>query len=161
MEPLSALGVAAAAVQFLDFGSGIISDFQEIYKSPQGQTRELVELSTVSKDLAGLAGEIEAKLNSARLRKISEDGGSSITAATTDSEEVFYRLCGSCREIGTEIQERVSALQAKGTSKLRLTASSFYVALKAVCSENEIRNVKTRLYQVRQQMMMAILVHFW
>ncbi len=163
MDPLSALGVASAAVQFLDFGSSVFSDFKEIYESSSGQSREVVELSTFSDDLARLAGEIEVRLNNARLQKSSryEKGGSGVAETVTGSEEIFYRLCRSCREIEAEIQQRVAALRATGSNTLKLFTSGFITAIKTVWSENEIRKFKERLYQVRQQMMMTILVHFW
>jgi hypothetical protein len=44
LDPFSALSVAAAVVQFVDYGTGLISKAVEIYKSPDGEPEDVVAL---------------------------------------------------------------------------------------------------------------------
>ena len=62
MDPVSALGVAAAAVQFVDFGSRLLSNTLETYKNATGQSTRNMELSVISQDLVLLATEVETLL---------------------------------------------------------------------------------------------------
>lgn len=51
MDPLSALGAAAAVTQFVDYTITIMTDTREIIKSLDGQTARHIELSSIAKDL--------------------------------------------------------------------------------------------------------------
>lgn len=149
MDPLSALSVAAAVVQFVDYGTRILTDAREIYKSSWGQTPKNLELSTVAIDLSQLSDEVDSRSSRLSLEKGRE------------SEEVFLRLCRECKEISDDLQGSLTKLQARGTNRLELTASSLFVALKGVWSAKKVEKLKERLNQVRQQMMMAVLVFLW
>ncbi|KAI1423282.1 hypothetical protein F5Y12DRAFT_798597 [Xylaria sp. FL1777] len=151
MDPLSALGVAAAAVQFLDFGCRVLADTRKIYKSSTGSSTQSVELWTVSRDLVTLTTEVEAKLGAAKWE--TENAGA--------SEQVFVRLCDECRDISRELQDMISKVQAKGITKLKLAMASFVQALNGMHSPAKIEQLKERLNQARQQMMMAVLVFLW
>ncbi|KAI8956112.1 hypothetical protein F4801DRAFT_586227 [Xylaria longipes] len=151
MDPLSALGVAAAAVQFLDFGCRVLADAREIYKSKTDSDPESVELWKVSRDLMELITEVELKLGDAKWE----------TETAGASEQVFVRLCGECRDISRELQDMISNVQAKGTTKLTLAMVSFVHALNGAQSPAKIEQLKERLNQARQQMMMAVLVFLW
>lgn len=48
MEPLSALAVACAVIQFVDFGSKLIGTGLEVYKSPNGAPEEAIEIETLA-----------------------------------------------------------------------------------------------------------------
>lgn len=49
MDPLSALSVAAAVVQFVDYGTRLVSKTRELYKSTQGALTTNIELEAASK----------------------------------------------------------------------------------------------------------------
>ena len=59
MEPLSALAIASAVVQFVDFGAKVFSKSVDFYNSTEGSLPTNVELSSIVEDLslisAGLA----------------------------------------------------------------------------------------------------------
>ena len=54
MDPLSALSVAAAVVQFVDYSSRMVSKSREIYKSADGALAENIDLEVASKCLQRL-----------------------------------------------------------------------------------------------------------
>lgn len=51
MDPLSIPSVAAATVQFLDFGTRLSIETRETYMSSVGLKRKKMELSAVAKDV--------------------------------------------------------------------------------------------------------------
>ncbi|KAI1747396.1 hypothetical protein F4782DRAFT_521226 [Xylaria castorea] len=55
----------------------------------------------------------------------------------------------------------ISKVQAKGTTKLKLAMVSFVEALNGAQSLAKVEQLKERLNQARQQMMMAVLVFLW
>jgi hypothetical protein len=108
MEPLSALSIAAAVVQFADFGFRLIKSAHELYKSPSGQRLEYIELSTVSQDLSHLANAVKTKQR--------ENDGSAINP--------FLRLCDQCESTNSELQDMLNKLRARGSTKISLAVDS-------------------------------------
>jgi hypothetical protein len=56
LDPFTALNIAAAVVQFVDFGSKILSDSYAIYKS--SSTSEHEDIKSITTDLATLTDRI-------------------------------------------------------------------------------------------------------
>ncbi|KAK4443384.1 hypothetical protein QBC34DRAFT_417209 [Podospora aff. communis PSN243] len=160
MEPLSALSVAAAAVQFLDFGSRLISDARQIYCSSQGMSPEFVELSRVAQDLSTLATDIDKKLHAVGLSGVPVgpyDSGDK----QGEPERALYRLCLECKEIEAELQGAIRNLQARGTTKLQLAVNSFVVSCRGLIFTKPIDGLMGRLHGTRSQLTIALLVVFW
>jgi len=109
MEPLSALSVAAAAVQFLDFGAQLIGDARKIYSSSRGLTPEFIELSQVAKDLSTLSAAIDAKMQASKLGESEHQTPAGMQA---ESEQTLLRLCHECKAIEAELQATLGKLQA-------------------------------------------------
>jgi hypothetical protein len=63
LDPFTALNLAAAVVQFVDFGSKILSDSSAIYKS--GSTSEREDIKSITMNLAALADRIRHDLEPA------------------------------------------------------------------------------------------------
>jgi hypothetical protein len=51
MDPLSAIGLASAIIQFVDFGSKILVTGYETYHSVHGTTNENIELESLTRSL--------------------------------------------------------------------------------------------------------------
>jgi len=145
MDPLSALSFSAAVVQFADFGSRLLKNAHETYTSSSGQASELVELSIVSKDLANLAENVESRL----------------TGDNEASEGIFRRLCRDCRQSHDELQDILHRLQARGSNRLAMAASSLTTALRKVAAAGEIERLSGQLSRIRQQMMAELLSSLW
>jgi hypothetical protein len=64
LDPFSALGVAANVVQFIDFGSKLISESHEIYKSATGTSTGMVELEMIYVDLNKFTKNLQLPNNS-------------------------------------------------------------------------------------------------
>ncbi|EHK40223.1 hypothetical protein TRIATDRAFT_41622, partial [Trichoderma atroviride IMI 206040] len=141
MDAVSALGVAAAVVQFADFGYRLIKRAHELYKSPTGQYLEHIELSVVSQDLLRLADDIGAKLG--------ENKGS--------AAEIYVRLHGECMSTNDELQSILSKLEAKGSTKIKLAADIIRAMFREVAAASDIEKLANRLGEIRQQMNVAML----
>lgn len=141
MDPVSALGVAAAVVQFADFGFRFIRSAVELYKSPTGEKPEYIELSLVSQDLSRFADAIGSKLG--------EDKGL--------AGEVFLRLHGECMSTNKELQRSLNKLKAKGSTKIELAADGLRAAFREVGAAGDIEKLADRLDEIRQQMNVAVL----
>ncbi|KAH7159593.1 hypothetical protein B0J13DRAFT_539221 [Dactylonectria estremocensis] len=160
MEPLSALGVAAAAVQFLDFGSRVFLDARDIWKSSPSQAPRNTELSEIARNLSSLMNEVDRKLQAAQIKQARKEGA---TGAGLDeqSQVMFARLCSECNDVCKELQECLSKLKTQGKEGLKHAADSLIVAVKGVWSASKIEGLKDRIRQLRDQIMMAALVIVW
>lgn len=99
MDPSSALGVVAAVVQFVDFGSRLIQDTREIYKEINGQPTETSTLSVVAEDISALMNDVEQKF--AAIEPVSQD----------HTQRVFIRLCRECNDISQKLKGALSDIQ--------------------------------------------------
>jgi hypothetical protein len=155
MDSLSALSVAAAVVQFVDFGSRVLSDACHIYESSSGQTSVNLELSTATDDLSRLMDDVQSKAEKAKsLNTAGPDG-------LDDSEEIFLRLCRECKEISGKLRHSLEKFRASGANKIDLAVKSVLLSVKGVMAENDIKTLKDRLGQIREQMKLAVLIFLW
>ncbi|KUJ09002.1 uncharacterized protein LY89DRAFT_741301 [Mollisia scopiformis] len=154
LDPVSAIGVAAAVIQFVEFGGHLLSDAYEIYTSPSGQKAEHVTNATLTKDMGQLARQVDQKS-----RSLSQHGQQS------DSEAQLLKLCGECKNISNDLLAALGILRLRGTSSFSFNRSeisrSFKVALRGMWSEKKIDKMGKELIRIKQQMMMAILVCVW
>ena len=153
MDPTSALSVAAAVVQLVDFGRSLLSGTLEIYNSASGLTNKSSDIAAIASDLSALSKEVEDRLSATQS-----------TAATASlSEDIFVRLCGDCRAIADELQDAVSTVQAKinSSSKYARLTYSFLSVLREKWSTNDIESIHGRLKEVQQRITTAVLVFLW
>jgi hypothetical protein len=82
MDPVTALGIAAAVAQFIQFGSSLASQASRIYRSSDGALLENIECESQSRRLKDLC---EGMRNS--------------------SGEALKEVCEGCLEVAGELQE--------------------------------------------------------
>ncbi|KAI0505287.1 hypothetical protein F5B22DRAFT_532208 [Xylaria bambusicola] len=158
MDPLTILSVAAAVAQFLDFASGIIVNTKEAYESSVGQSQNDIELSKIARDLSSLTHNLSSKMS-----KLMQDDNSENAVLEVEREaiDILLRLCRESKAINKEIQAILTKLRVQGTTKIRLAAESFVVALRRVWSADKIQHLEHRLDENRKQITMAMLVVSW
>ena len=154
MDPLSALSIAAAVVQFVEFGSNIVKGAHDAYKSASNPTTKDYNVVIDSHDLSRLVENIESKLNEGHSTR-----GETYprTRDIESSEDIFRRLCNDCEEVASSLEHIFSKIRPQGKSKLTLAASSLASELKKVVKAGEIEKLADRLSLVRQQVMMTVL----
>ncbi|KAI3317150.1 hypothetical protein HD806DRAFT_541551 [Xylariaceae sp. AK1471] len=151
MDPLTAVSLAAAVVQFTDYGVRLLSEGVRVYKSVSGMTSDVVELTTIAQDLGHLSQSIQEK--SSQLTDPRKP--------ISESEQSLLRLCGTCQNVSAELATAVSRLQTQSTKKLNLAVESFEVALRKFWARDRIVDLRNRLSEIRQQMMMAMMMYLW
>ena len=154
MDPVTALGLAAAVVQFVDFGSQVLTKTSDIYRSGGLGHPDDDDLETVSKDMARLTERLNASL---------ETSSSAKGAKLSAEEQEFQQLCQECNQIAYQLSGVLASLnppQAKRWQKSSKPRKweSFYQALKSVLAEEEIDHLRKRLDGFRQQLIIHILV---
>ncbi|KAK5657414.1 hypothetical protein OQA88_2984 [Cercophora sp. LCS_1] len=103
MEALAAVGVAAAAVQFLDFGSRLLAKSWEACRTRSGSVVAATKLSRVAADLHGLAVDVR----DASVRFSAECHGNA-------ADGHFIRLCAECEGIVADFEFMFERLRKTG-----------------------------------------------
>lgn len=88
MDPVSALGVAASVVQFVDFASSLVCSTYEIYKSASGGSAASVDLETITISLKTLTIDVQKSLDRAASGK---------ELSTSDLE--LKKVCSDCHAV--------------------------------------------------------------
>jgi hypothetical protein len=140
LDPLSALSVAASAVQFIDFARIIVCKSKALYLSTDGLLQENKRTETVTMRLKELAERVKALENPPL---------SNSDANPTDSR--LQPICMECGCISTELLQRLHQLKVPHQSKHRKW-KSFRQALKSVWSKRELDNMANRLSELRSEL---------
>lgn len=127
----------------------MFSETYKIYNSAPLQTLKNAEWAGAVKDLSIMFAEVEENIGLLGL------------PVSGSHEETFLRLCRECKAVNKEFQPALLKLQARGRNKLDLAASSVAKAIKTIWSSDKISEMQERLNQVRQQMIMAVLMFLW
>ena len=136
MEPLSALSVASAVVQMVDFGAKLFSKSVELYKSAEGSLPVNVEISSIVEDLS----QISAGLVTSHGLKEEQ---------LTEDEVALIRLASQCNTLAHEL---LSGLQRLVVQNPDRRWESVYKAVKAMWKEKKIHETQERLNAFRSEL---------
>ncbi|KAK3303689.1 uncharacterized protein B0T15DRAFT_576983 [Chaetomium strumarium] len=159
MDPLSALSIAAAGVQFVDVGTRLLSDVVEICKSATGQTERVLTLRRLASDLDALTSRIEEKGSQIQLNSL-----------PGSPDCMFLEACRQCKEVSKELADIMQALGLRpvahrSTFKLEFKFRSAAVKLAAagrhIVSESKIKDLTSKLMALQAQMQTAALFALW
>ena len=139
MEPLtlSAIGLAGNIIQFVDFGTKVVSIAAEIHKSSTGSLREHEELDLVVKDLEQQC----STLNSALL---------------ASGDPLMGELLASCKAIATELA--VILGQVKQPQNRRGIAATVRGSFRVLRSTSRIKDLERRLDRIRAEICARLLI---
>lgn len=130
MDPLTALSLAAAVAQFVDFGFKVLGNAREVYGSLSGATEEDRSLENAARETQHLAGKLVVpKLES-----------------MTDEDRLLHGLAAECRTLSTQVLALLDKIKAKN-SKSKL--DSVLAAVKSKHYEKEKLGLQRRLEQCR------------
>lgn len=139
MEPLSAVGLAASILQFVEFTAKLINKGNEIRSSIEGTTAENRDLETAARSLVLLTRQISSRFPS---------------QPKTPVDEVIHDLAASCEVIANEL---ISALdKLKSSDKRKWTG--VVDALRTVMAKDNIDNLRDRVEKCRTGIQTALLV---
>lgn len=143
MEPFSALSVATAAIQFIDFTGKIVSGTWKIYKLDPGHSQEYSDIRTITNSLTGLTADLRSSI------------GNPDKTLCSDQDKQIEDLGERCFELGEELISVLDRLESQ--SRHRLWAS-FKQALATVWNQKQIDSLHKTLESLRRQISIHILV---
>jgi hypothetical protein len=138
MDPVSACGVAASVVQFINFTETLLRGTYEIYKSatPTGDTKINCDLMNVTTSLKTLNDDLLSSLS----QRISD--GKSLS----HHEIRIGRVCEECNEIAGQLISKLKKLRSQKKHNLW---ESFRKALQTVWNKRAIEVLELRLHSFR------------
>jgi hypothetical protein len=139
MDPLTALSIAASVVQFVDYGTKLLSKGRELYKSADGALSENVELEGASSRLNLLSSDLQKSLR----------GGGQ--GAVNERDEALETICKGCIEVSEDLTARLKKLMLPSDQKHRVW-ESFKLTLKTVLSKEKIEEADLKLAKLRSEL---------
>lgn len=137
MEPVVAVGLAAAIVSFIQFSSGLIKDINDIQKSANGVTTENATVETVLGDLNDLAGRLAC-----------DDLGE------TENAKALRRLAAECSKLASRLMALLDTL------RVREGKNSKWQSVKAkwasMMSEKEVQMIDKRLEKYQTEISLRL-----
>ncbi|CAM1508424.1 Fc.00g052720.m01.CDS01 [Cosmosporella sp. VM-42] len=144
LETLSAIGLAANVLQFLDYGWKLLSESREIFHSASGVTAENAGLETIAASLSILSD------------KLTIPSVYSSTGRRLD-EEAIRKIAVSSKAIADELLSSIRALKRPNGRHRRW--ASVRQALEGIWNKDKIDQLATRLKDMRSQLSTHILAH--
>jgi hypothetical protein len=139
MDPLTALSLAGNLVQFVDFGSRLLSEGRELYKSTSGALKANDELELVTLDLRTLVLKLR-RSNFSTEDTVHTDGG-------LKSGSSFEKMCNEAATIAEDLIGKLEKLKVTGKHRLWKTIRQ---AIKSEWSKGEIDSLVKRLMSFKQ-----------
>jgi hypothetical protein len=143
LDPLSALSVAASAVQFLDFLGKVVGNTVKLYRAKNKKIPDSVDFNL--QDLTKALVRHNDKLVQS-IKSVNNLG---------DEEQELARLCEGCNRLAGNLITALQRLQHTGRNEIW---ESFVIALRAIWNEKEIDSMHRQLDSCRSQISMCI--HF-
>ena len=145
MDPLSALSLAGTIVQFVDFGSKLLSESSQLYKSSLGKLEAHEELELVTGDLQCVIVKLRETFN-----LVSGEPCGPLQQNDQFQEDSFHKICEEALEIADELLNRLKRLKVKD-GKYRAW-ESLKAAVKIAWSKEEISSLRQRLSIFRESL---------
>jgi hypothetical protein len=153
MDPLTALSVAGNIIQFVDFGSKLVSKTRQIYKSKDGRLSDKVLTEDLAIDLDLISQNLRESLRENRLFNAQGQ------VEFSEDDEALDELCRRCNEIAAKLIAHLDKLKVEGSSRHR-NWESFKKALRASWSHEELDLLVAQLNEVRSEIELRVLVSF-
>ncbi|KAH7418606.1 hypothetical protein BKA64DRAFT_635725 [Cadophora sp. MPI-SDFR-AT-0126] len=139
MDPLSALSVAGTIIQFVDFGTRVLSSGMELYRSTKGSLNVSEELELVTGDLQAVLMKLRA--NAGPVASIPPVPQSS--AEIDEHRDSFLEICNNATSIAGELLHKLNGLKVKDGK--HCVWQTLRAAVKTAWSKDEISELKERL----------------
>ncbi|KAI9650418.1 hypothetical protein NHQ30_000432 [Ciborinia camelliae] len=142
LDPFSALSLASSIVQFVDFGSKVISSAAELHHSSEGALANNLELSTIVSDLNSISNNLAARHSQQEIQTYSKD------------EQALIGLASQCKELSDKLLHDLDDLRIKGSHKIWASARQ---AIRSLWKEAYIAKTSKRLDEFRNELTLRFL----
>jgi hypothetical protein len=154
MDPLSALSVAATIIQFVDFGTKMLSDGIELYKSAQGSLKASEELKLVTGDLQAVL--VKLRANAGPENSILSAPSPQSQAEIDEHRDSFLEICNNATLIAREILRKLNDLKVKD-GKYRVL-QTLKTVIRTAWSKDEISALRERLSSLSESLTPRLLL---
>ncbi|KAL8294857.1 hypothetical protein RB597_008297 [Gaeumannomyces tritici] len=148
LDPVTAVGLGAGTLQFIDFTAKPVGTGREIAQSVNGATVEYCDIEAIARSLIWLVGQVSDA-------KRSWDGAYWSERFRSAGDLEIDRLATGCEEVAAELLGALEALKIVGKRTVWRTTMQ---ALKTVWIEGKISTIRTRLEDYRMGIHTALLV---
>jgi len=139
MDPLTAVGLGANVIQFLEFVTKLVSVGREIGESTHGATVENADLEAVTRSIVWLNGRVvESKSQW-------QEKSRSRSAATSPAQGMAF-LVSACDDVATQLLEVLDKLKAGNKHR---AWKGIVQAFKTIWTKGQIDSLRNRLDQYR------------
>lgn len=149
VDPISALSVAAAAVQFVDFSRKLVSKSRELYNSLDGVLRDNAQTETVTMRLKAMVLELQPPRRPAN--------STARNASAPKASPRLQKICAECNEVSEELVDHLRRLKVPDGS-VGCKWKSFRQALKSVWSKQDVDALSQRLASLRAEIDTEVLI---
>ena len=164
MDPLSALGLAAAAAQFFAYGVKLVSGTVQRYQSIAGASEEQLDLESTTKRLCHFVNQLDLSVGGQDQQPQPQPGacdgdGSALLRSTLNQQahsaqssqyeiEIKF-IVQNCRELAQELLELLEDLKVKGKHRL---VKSFLLAAKSIGKDEKAQKLRDRLLAAQSEL---------
>ena len=143
---MTAVSLASAVVQFVDFSCKIVSKSKQLNAAARGGGMEANNSEIVTRDLLKLSENMKEKLSHA----VGDESPS-------EDDQALEEICTRCIGVSETLLARLEKLKVQqGDGKWRLTLQ----ATRSVWSEKELDELSRQLTTFRSQLELRVLVSF-
>lgn len=138
IDPLTAVSLASAIVQFIDFSSKIVSKGYDVYQTADGVLPYNRRLQESIDRVDGLCVDLSSPVTS--------------NSAISQNEQAIRAVSKQCIDVAGELRAALVKLQANPKS----VSSSLRKALKSVWSDKELRSLEKRLASLYTELQLCL-----
>lgn len=136
VEAVAAFSVAASIIQFIDFGSKLMSRIWQFYKSSRKSEEALPDVQRITADLLDVLKRVDIPDNE-----------------NNEADNGLQQLVVECHNVATDLLKLLNSLHADNQSKRKAIQSAF----KLMWREEDILSLQKRLDQCRAQLVIHLL----
>ncbi|TGO21177.1 hypothetical protein BPAE_0235g00060 [Botrytis paeoniae] len=141
LDPLSALSLAGTIVQFVDFGSKVISTATELHHSSEGALANNLELSTIISDLSSISNDLSARSTGQGKHSYNKN------------ELALIGLASPCKGLSDKLLHVLDGLNIK---KADTKWASAHQAMRSLWKKAYISEISKRLDDFRNQLILRL-----
>lgn len=144
MDPLTAFSVAGTVIQFVDFGTKLLSGANEFYKAPSGALAANVQLELVTSDLYSVLSRLGNFSNASTKETPLPD-------EERELEINLTRICDEAAAIAKNLMDHLERLKVDDSAKgHRRVWASLSKAVESAWTRKERDEMKSKLRELRE-----------
>ena len=154
MDPLSALSVTGTIIQFVDFGTKMLSSGMELYKSTKGSLKVSEELELAIGDLQAVL--VKLRANAGPETSIPPAPSPQSEAEIDEHRDSFLEICNNATLVVGELLRKLNDLKVR--DRKHRVWQTLRAAIRTAWSKDEISALRERLSSLSESLTPRLLV---